>query len=87
MIQLRNNVIIVAGSVVTKDIPDNSICAGVPIRAIGDYYSFVDRRGKEDLLLANVQYKDANIRHIWEAFYKDPKKKNGKGIKYENSNI
>lgn len=31
---IGNNVIIGAGAVVTKDIPDNSICAGVPARVL-----------------------------------------------------
>lgn len=37
-VEIGNNVVIAAGSVVTSNIPDNSICAGVPakvIRSIG----------------------------------------------------
>ena len=33
-VTIGNNVIIVAGAVVTKDIPDNCIAAGVPAKVI-----------------------------------------------------
>ncbi|MEZ3486159.1 MAG: hypothetical protein K1W22_06085 [Lachnospiraceae bacterium] len=78
-VKIGNNVIIAAGSVVTKDIPDYSICAGIPVKVIGDYYSFVDKRRKENLFLKSVQYEEANIQHVWEAFYKDSKRKAVKG--------
>lgn len=34
---IGNNVIVAAGAVVTKDVPDNSVVAGVPGRVIGTY--------------------------------------------------
>lgn len=40
-VTIGNNVIIGAGSIVTKDIPDNSVAAGVPckvIASVDDYY-------------------------------------------------
>ena len=37
---IGNNVIIAAGSCVTKDIPDNSIVAGVPARVIGTFDNY-----------------------------------------------
>ena len=33
-VNIGNNVVVAAGSVVTKDIPDNSLVAGVPARII-----------------------------------------------------
>lgn len=41
--KIGNDVIIAAGSVVTKDIPDNSIVAGVPARIIGTTSEFIER--------------------------------------------
>lgn len=42
-IKIGNNVIIAAGSLVTKDIPDNSVCAGRPARIIGTFNEYEKR--------------------------------------------
>ncbi len=39
-IKIGNNVVIGARSVVTKDVPDNSVVAGVPARVIGTYKEY-----------------------------------------------
>ncbi len=39
-VNIGNNVIIGARSVVTKDIPDNSVVAGVPAKIIGTYENY-----------------------------------------------
>lgn len=41
--KIGNDVIVAAGSVVTKDIPDDSIVAGVPARIIGKTSEYLDR--------------------------------------------
>lgn len=41
---IGNSVIIGAGSVVTKDIPDGTVCAGVPCKVIGRFEDFVEKR-------------------------------------------
>ena len=38
--------IIGAGSLVNKDIPDNGVAAGVPARVIGTFEDFVEKRLK-----------------------------------------
>ena len=43
-VTVGSNVIIGAGSVVTKDIPDGTVCAGVPCRIIGEFEDFVKKR-------------------------------------------
>ena len=41
--KIGSNVIIGTGSVVTKDIPDNSVAAGVPARVIGSFDDYVQK--------------------------------------------
>lgn len=45
-VKIGNNVIIGSGSVVTKDIPDNSVVAGVPARVIVKMDEFVEKQNK-----------------------------------------
>lgn len=42
-VKIQNNVIVAAGSVVTKSIPEGVIVAGVPARIIGDYNEFKNK--------------------------------------------
>lgn len=44
---IGNRVIIGAGSVVSKDIPDNSVAAGNPARVIESYDAFVERHKRQ----------------------------------------
>ena len=45
-VRIGNNVIVGAGSVVTKDLPDNSVCAGIPCKKIGEFEDFCHERKK-----------------------------------------
>ena len=45
--KIGSNVIIGTCSVVTHDIPDNSVVAGVPARVIGSFDDYVEKRMKE----------------------------------------
>lgn len=45
-VKIEDNVIIAAGSVVTKSIPENSIVAGVPAKVIGDFNGFREKAFK-----------------------------------------
>lgn len=42
VIRIGNNVVIAAGAVVTKDIPDNCIAGGVPARVIKEIENDLD---------------------------------------------
>lgn len=46
-VKIGNNVIIGAGSVVTKDIPDNSVAVGNPAKTIGTYDAYADKCRKQ----------------------------------------
>lgn len=43
-VKIGNNVIIAAGSLVNKDIRDNSVVAGVPAKVVGSFEEFVKRK-------------------------------------------
>ncbi|MBQ5336276.1 MAG: acyltransferase [Oscillospiraceae bacterium] len=43
-VKIGNNVIVGAGTLVNKDIPDNSVAVGVPVRVIGSFDDFVKKR-------------------------------------------
>lgn len=44
---IGDNVIIGIGSIVTKDIPSNSIAVGAPAKVIGTYEDYLEKRGKQ----------------------------------------
>lgn len=43
-VTIGSNVVIAAGSVVNKDIPSNSVVAGVPARVIGTFEDLIEKR-------------------------------------------
>lgn len=45
-VRIGPNAIVAAGSVITKDVPPNSIVGGVPAKVIGDFETF---RGKREV--------------------------------------
>ena len=61
-VKLGNNVIVATGAVVTKDVPDNSIVAGVPAKVICSLDDYYKRRKAaqidEAFLLANIIRKE-----------------------------
>ena len=61
-VRIGSNVIIGAGSIVTKDIPDNSVAAGVPCRVIGKFEDLVEKR---KCVVAFDKAED-----YWEIFFK-----------------
>lgn len=43
-VKIGNNVVIAAGSIITKDIPDNCVADGVPAKVIGNFDDLVEKR-------------------------------------------
>jgi len=53
-----NRVIIGAGSIVTKDIPDNSVAIGVPARVIKTVDEYLEQAKKRSLHLGHLKGDD-----------------------------
>ena len=45
--KIGDNVIVGAGSLITKDVPDNSVVAGIPARVIETFETFANKRKGE----------------------------------------
>ena len=61
-IKIGPNAIIAAGSVVTKDVPENSVVAGVPAKVIGTFKDYVEKR-------KNIS--TSSVEEAWNNFYKE----------------
>ena len=58
-VRIGPNAIVAAGSVVTKDVPENSVVAGVPAKVIGSFNEYIKKRE----CLSNEE--------LWEKLYKE----------------
>lgn len=65
-VRIGNNVIIAAGSVVTKDIPDDTVWGGCPAKFIKPISEYFEKIQKESLHLGHLKgkYKDRELRKI-----------------------
>lgn len=75
-VQIGSNVIIGAGSLVNKDIPPNSVAAGVPARVIGTFDEFIEKRRNDWHLPAEISFHGEDISQkaaelCWQNFYKE----------------
>ncbi len=66
-VRIGNDVVIGAGAVVTKDIPDNSVAAGVPARVIKTADEYFEKIKRESLHLGNLkgQEKDKALKKYY----------------------
>lgn len=67
-VKIGSNVIVAAGAIVTKDIPDNSIVAGVPAKVIGDFDSYLQKTMDEERIATIGDYEEADVYHCWKRF-------------------
>ncbi len=54
-VKIGNKVIVGAGAIVTKDIPDNSVAVGVPARVIKTADEYFEKIQKESLHLGRLK--------------------------------
>lgn len=54
-VNIGNRVIIGAGAIVTKDIPDNSVAVGIPARAIKTFDEYFEKVERESLHLGHLK--------------------------------
>lgn len=66
-VNIGNNVVIGAGAVVTKDIPDNSVAAGVPARVIKTIDEYFEKLQRESLHVGHLkgEEKDRELMKIF----------------------
>lgn len=69
-IKIGPNALIAAGSVVTKDVPPNTVVAGVPAKVIGTFEEYIKKREKNNQLYTT----DA----LWEKFDQEKNNENQK---------
>lgn len=82
-VRIGPNAIINAGSIVTKDVPPNSIVEGVPAKVVGDFDKYVKLRVMMDKALpfelkrsGREVIDDETIQQVWERFDCKKNKKN-----------
>jgi len=73
--KIGSNVIIGTCSVVTKDIPGNSVVAGVPARVIGTFDEYVEKYLNEKIYPEEMKPKGQKVsdelaKYMWEKFEK-----------------
>lgn len=60
-VTIGNNVIIAAGSVVTKDVPNHSVVGGIPARVIKTSDEYFEKIKKESLHLGHLKGKEKDL--------------------------
>lgn len=69
-VTIGNNVIVGAGAVVTKDIPDNSVAVGVPARVIKTVDEYLEKAQAESLHLGHLKGREKD-RALMKCFHYD----------------
>lgn len=74
-VNIGNNVVIGAGSIVTRDIPDNSVAAGVPAKVIKTIDQYREKLEQESLHLGHLPGREKAVRlqEIYKDFIEDAK--------------
>ena len=75
-VKIGSNVIVAAGALVNKDVPDNSVVGGIPAKVIGSFDDFLQKRKKEEsfpneFCVSGEAVSAAFAKWLWSKFYLD----------------
>ena len=87
-VRIGENCIITAGSVVSSDIPPNSIVAGNPAKVVGDFDSYVASRKMlkgQSVSFTNQLLPDEIVEQQWERFEKKREEKKQRAEKKQTT--
>lgn len=73
-VRIGPNAIVAGGAVVAKDVPPNSVVAGVPARVISSFDEWLSKREKlypSELRPAHQEVSDELVQYMWDKFEKD----------------
>ena len=73
-VRIGPNAIVAAGSVVTKDVPDNSVVGGIPARYICSFDEWLEKRKEQyppELKPTKQDVSDELVKYMWEKFEED----------------
>ncbi len=73
-VEIKDNVIVAAGSVVTKSVKENTVVAGNPAKEISTFDKYVENRKKENEDGFYLSY-DKLVERAWERFENEDNKK------------
>lgn len=71
--RIGSNVIVAAGSVITKDVPPNCVVGGVPAKVIKSIDAYVEKLGQKELYPKEFAPKGQTVskkfeEYIWDVF-------------------
>ena len=64
-VTVGSNVVIAAGSLVNKDVPDGKIVGGVPAKVIGDVADLATERKKYSESPVGTMNRDERLKYLW----------------------
>lgn len=76
-VRIGKNVIVAAGSLVNKDVPDNSVVAGVPAKVVESFEDFARKRFEErqyGFKITGQIVAKSQEEYFWSEFEKQRKK-------------